>query len=655
MPSTAAPRPSPSPSSAGWPARGGCWAPARHPRGVDEASLAERLRARLADGRRRARRRRGPARIRGRRPASRASACTTERPAEMAVVAATRRVAGTPRRRGRDRRLARPPAGDRRRRDPPGRDCPRRSAGHRGPRRRLGSARCRRALAAPGPRRRRHGGRRAPTRARDGAVRRAGGAGRPDGRPVPRPARDDGARPWRATAGGGAPLRHLLDELRGGHDDGRRALAAGDRARSRRSSAAASRWSRSASRGRRGSSPEWSPGGGADVRWASVPAAALLPSPFTDAHLDAIIGWLASPPDRLRVRDRLRELAIAPWSDAAGDGALLRLAAARAALTRLAAATRDLDAGRQASEVLVAAGGAWAVAPGPAVGLALADALRRPGVRALGWDHARLLAPLGTIEDPDERRAVIADLRDELLLPLGSLVLPAGLRSGHPGPPHGPGRGRPDRDRAHAGRHRARGPAAGRARHGRAAVPRPGRPRRPVAPRGGRGRRRARRPHRRPARRAAPACPTGPSAGATSSPPGRARSGRASTHDARDARGHPGAPAPRARPRGPDPAAAGRPGAGRGRSPGRAAGDPIVEHLRDRRIAEVEVKAHAGRGRDARDRRGRPMVAAALAPPARRRRRRRRAARPAAGPQRPLAASRPASTASSSLRRCAAR
>jgi hypothetical protein len=51
----------------------------------------------------------------------------------------------------------------------------------------------------------------------------------------------------------------------------------------------------------------------------------------------------------------------------------------------------------------------------------------------MGWDHARLLAPLGMIEDPEERRAVIADLRDELLLPLGSLVLPAGLRVGHPG------------------------------------------------------------------------------------------------------------------------------------------------------------------------------------------------------------------------------
>ena len=53
-----------------------------------------------------------------------------------------------------------------------------------------------------------------------------------------------------------------------------------------------------------------------------------------------------------------------------------------------------------------------------------------PGSAALGHDHARLLAPLGTIEDPEERRRVIADLRDELLVPLGSVVMPAGLRGG---------------------------------------------------------------------------------------------------------------------------------------------------------------------------------------------------------------------------------
>ena len=79
---------------------------------------------------------------------------------------------------------------------------------------------------------------------------------------------------------------------------------------------------------------------------------------------------------------------------------------------------------------MVASGGAWSVAPAPAVALALSDVIRRPGVRALGWDHARLLAPLGTIAYPGERRSIMEDLRDDLLVPLGSVVMPAGLRAG---------------------------------------------------------------------------------------------------------------------------------------------------------------------------------------------------------------------------------
>ncbi len=72
------------------------------------------------------------------------------------------------------------------------------------------------------------------------------------------------------------------------------------------------------------------------------------------------------------------------------------------------------------------------MAPPSAVALAAADVIRRPGVRAFGLDHARLLAPLGTIPDPAERRLIIDDLRDELVLPLGSVVMPAGLRTGRP-------------------------------------------------------------------------------------------------------------------------------------------------------------------------------------------------------------------------------
>jgi hypothetical protein len=121
---------------------------------------------------------------------------------------------------------------------------------------------------------------------------------------------------------------------------------------------------------------------------------------------------------------------MAPWADAAGDGAIVRLAAARAALGRLLEATASFGAGAAAPDLLVAGGGAWAVAPGPVITLALADVLRRSGATQYAYDHARLLGPLGSIADPDERRTVMADLADDLLVPLGSVVTPAGLRAG---------------------------------------------------------------------------------------------------------------------------------------------------------------------------------------------------------------------------------
>ncbi|HYO43368.1 MAG TPA: hypothetical protein VES19_09240 [Candidatus Limnocylindrales bacterium] len=227
---------------------------------------------------------------------------------------------------------------------------------------------------------------------------------------------------------GGEPLRELLDGLRGGDHDGRRALAAGATTLAevlRRRIEVVEIGQSGATRVVAG----FTAGRALPTRWASVPAAALLPPAFTDAHLDAVAGWLTTPLDRLRLRDRLRELALVPWGDATGEGASLRLAAARAALGRLRAATPAMDEA-PGPDVVIATGGAWAIAPGPAVGLALADVMRRPGVRALGWDHARLLAPLGAIEDESERRALMADLRDDLLLPLGSVVMPAGLRAG---------------------------------------------------------------------------------------------------------------------------------------------------------------------------------------------------------------------------------
>ncbi len=169
--------------------------------------------------------------------------------------------------------------------------------------------------------------------------------------------------------------------------------------------------------------------GSSGVDLAVVPAAGLAPSDPDDAVLDRVATWSRGAGDRHRLRDRLRELRIAPWADAAGEGIELRLAAARSALGCLADWTPDwLD--RPGADLVVACGGVWSVAAAPSVVLALVDVLRRSGASQFALDHARLLAPLGSIADPAERRAVMTDLVDDLLAPLGSVVAPAGLRPG---------------------------------------------------------------------------------------------------------------------------------------------------------------------------------------------------------------------------------
>ncbi len=47
----------------------------------------------------------------------------------------------------------------------------------------------------------------------------------------------------------------------------------------------------------------------------------------------------------------------------------------------------------------------------------------------LGLDHARLLGPLGLVADPDERRALIAGAIDDIVLPLGTAIIPHGMRA----------------------------------------------------------------------------------------------------------------------------------------------------------------------------------------------------------------------------------
>lgn len=227
---------------------------------------------------------------------------------------------------------------------------------------------------------------------------------------------------------GGEPLRALLDGLRGGESDSRRSLAAATATLSH----VLRRRVEVLEIGRSGGSRHagtWRPAGTPSLRTASVASAALLPRPFEEEHLDAVIGWLPVALDRLRVRDRLRELALAPWGDAAGDGALLRAAAMRAALARLVERTPAFDED-PASDLVVVTGGAAMAGPATAAILMIADVLRRPGVRAVGLDHARVLAPIGTIADEDERAALLGDLREDLLVPLGTVVLAAGTKPG---------------------------------------------------------------------------------------------------------------------------------------------------------------------------------------------------------------------------------
>ncbi len=156
-------------------------------------------------------------------------------------------------------------------------------------------------------------------------------------------------------------------------------------------------------------------------------ASAALGVADDDAALDGVESWATLGVDRARLRDRLAEMRLAPWADLAGDGALLRAAALRAAVERLVAAT-DAELGGPAPDLLILAGGAWASIPASAALLVAADALRRSGVVQVATDPARLLAPLGTIDEPAERARLIAELLPDAVMPLGTLAMPRGAR-----------------------------------------------------------------------------------------------------------------------------------------------------------------------------------------------------------------------------------
>jgi hypothetical protein len=227
----------------------------------------------------------------------------------------------------------------------------------------------------------------------------------------------------------GAALRELLEDLRAPRDDARRAIA-------RAAAALADAVDRRVEivdvgldGGLRATAAPGVAGAEGHATASYVADASLVPPDPDDAAVDRVLAWSTIPIDRHRLRDRLRELRYTPWSDAAGEGARLRLAAARAALAILIEATPHQSA-EPAPDLIVATGGAWAVAPGPAIALAIADVVRRPAAVAVAYDHARLLAPLGSIPEATERRQLIADIADDLLAPLASVVVPGGIRPG---------------------------------------------------------------------------------------------------------------------------------------------------------------------------------------------------------------------------------
>ncbi len=162
---------------------------------------------------------------------------------------------------------------------------------------------------------------------------------------------------------------------------------------------------------------------------ACLADASFAPENPSEEVIDGVLAWSTAALDRHRAMDRLNDLRLVPWGEADGDGAIFRLAAAKAAFGRLQDALPEI-ASQPLPEMLVAAGGVFTSLPPSVVALALADLVRRPGVSHLAIDQARILGPLGTIEDESERRRLVANLADDILMPLGSLILPSGIRPG---------------------------------------------------------------------------------------------------------------------------------------------------------------------------------------------------------------------------------
>jgi len=169
-----------------------------------------------------------------------------------------------------------------------------------------------------------------------------------------------------------------------------------------------------------------------EPRHAVIARAGLLPREVLDDDdaAEAVLRWSSSSLDPSVRLDRLRDLVLRPWADIEAEGASLRMAALRAALERLARTwdpAGDADAGWSGADVRVLYGGVFSALPAAAVSLALADGLRHTGAVTILHDHARVLAPLGALPVEGERRRLLADLMDDCLLPLGSLLVTGSL------------------------------------------------------------------------------------------------------------------------------------------------------------------------------------------------------------------------------------
>ena len=303
-------------------------------------------------------------------------------------------------------------------------------------------------------------------------------------------------------------------------------------ARSPTPSTGASRSSTSASTAASGRPPRPGVGGARATVTAVVVADACLvpagPGRRGGRSRHRLVDDADRPPPAARPAARAAARAV---GRAAGDGARLRLAAARAALASLVEATPEQSA-VPAPDLIVVAGGAWAVAPGPAD--RARDRRRRPPP---GGRRDRLrprpAARARSARSPTRRAAPAHRPTSSTTCwrRSASVVIPAGIRAGTSAGPRDVHAGdglepstssspaasssstcRPARSRPPSSQFRDTVRLGGRGRH--FAVDVAGGPRRPAAS---------------TCATCRSACPTAPSADASCSRPGRTRSG--STRD----------------------------------------------------------------------------------------------------------------------------